>query len=65
MIKKQIYDLRERINDYKVLGLHQAFLKRVKNESLPDHADIILFGPSGAGKSSLIRTFYRALHDER
>lgn len=36
---------------------------KVSTEKIPDHADIILFGPSGSGKSSLIRTFYRALHD--
>lgn len=30
---------------------------------MPDHLDILLFGPAGAGKTSLIKTFYRALHD--
>ena len=25
--------------------------------------DVLLFGPAGAGKTSLIKTFYRALHE--
>ena len=25
--------------------------------------DILVFGPAGAGKTSLIKTFYRALHE--
>jgi GTPase SAR1 family protein len=35
---------------------------KLNYESLPNHADILLFGPAGSGKSSLIRTFYRSLH---
>ena len=30
---------------------------------MPNHLDILLFGPAGAGKTSLIKTFYRALHE--
>ena len=36
---------------------------KLNGRNVPDHADIIIFGPTGSGKSSLIRTFYRALHD--
>ena len=31
---------------------------------MPNHLDILLFGPAGAGKTSLIKTFYRALHEK-
>ena len=31
---------------------------------MPSHLDILLFGPAGAGKTSLIKTFYRALHQK-
>lgn len=34
-----------------------------KNGDAPNHVDILLFGPAGSGKSSLIKTFYRALHN--
>ena len=33
-------------------------------EDVPGHVDILLFGPAGAGKTSLIKTFYRALHQK-
>ena len=33
-------------------------------EDVPTHVDILLFGPAGAGKTSLIKTFYRALHQK-
>lgn len=36
---------------------------RYDYDDVPDHLDILLFGPAGAGKTSLIKTFYRALHD--
>ena len=32
---------------------------------MPNHIDILLFGPAGAGKTSLIKTFYRALHENK
>ena len=32
-------------------------------DSVPNHIDLLLFGPAGAGKTSLIKTFYRALHN--
>ena len=38
---------------------------KLNYDSLPDHADILLFGPAGSGKSSLIRTFVRGLRGER
>ena len=31
---------------------------------MPSHLDILLFGPAGAGKTSLIKTFYRAIHEK-
>ena len=34
-------------------------------DSMPNHIDILLFGPAGAGKTSLIKTFFRSLHDKR
>ena len=33
-------------------------------DDVPNHIDILLFGPAGAGKTSLIKTFYRALHQK-
>jgi len=64
MIKKQVYELRERIFNYKILDNYPTSdIKRLNSNKFPDHADIIIFGPSGAGKSSLIQTFYRALHE--
>ena len=33
-------------------------------DDVPTHVDILLFGPAGAGKTSLIKTFYRALHQK-
>ena len=30
----------------------------------PEHVDILLFRAAGSGKSSLIKTFYRSLHDQ-
>jgi GTPase SAR1 family protein len=32
-------------------------------KNAPNHIDILLFGPAGSGKSSLIKTFYRSLHN--
>jgi predicted GTPase len=32
---------------------------------VPNHCDILLFGPAGSGKSSLIKTWYRALHETK
>jgi GTPase SAR1 family protein len=40
-------------------------VQRFDYSDVPEHIDIILFGPAGAGKTSLIKTFYRALHDTR
>ena len=37
---------------------------RFDYEDVPNHLDILLFGPAGAGKTSLIKTFYRALHEK-
>ena len=37
---------------------------RYDYEDVPNHLDILLFGPAGAGKTSLIKTFYRALHEK-
>ncbi|CDW88736.1 UNKNOWN [Stylonychia lemnae] len=65
LIKKQIQDLRDRINNYKVLAHLRESGAGISSRDLPDHADIIIFGPTGSGKSSLIRTFYRALHNTK
>ena len=37
---------------------------RYDYDDVPNHLDILLFGPAGAGKTSLIKTFYRALHEK-
>lgn len=58
----QLLELRERILGYSVVSLRTN--SKLKFSSLPNHSDIIVFGPSGSGKSSLIRTFYRALHEQ-
>ena len=34
-------------------------------DDVPNHCDILLFGPAGSGKSSLIKTWYRALHEAK
>jgi GTPase SAR1 family protein len=62
-MKKQIMDLRDRIFNYQVVVIRQS--PRLNYDVLPNHADLLLFGPAGSGKSSLIRTFYRALHEEQ
>jgi GTPase SAR1 family protein len=40
-------------------------IQRFNYDEIPNHIDILLFGPAGAGKTSLIKTFYRALHDHQ
>ena len=52
--------MREHISQHRVLPTRN--LSRYSYDDVPDHLDILLFGPAGAGKTSLIKTFYRALH---
>lgn len=60
IMRRQINDIREKLLDFKVVATRHN--QKLNYECLPNHVDILLFGPAGSGKSSLIRTFYRALH---
>lgn len=62
IMRKQIDDIREQVKNYRVLP-HRNF-QRFDYTEIPEHIDILLFGPAGAGKTSLIKTFYRALHEK-
>lgn len=53
-------DIRERLILYEVMSHRNPV--RFNYDDIPDHIDILLFGPAGAGKTSLIKTFYKALH---
>lgn len=61
VMRKQIEDIQERLHQFQVLP-HRNVQKYVYDD-VPNHIDILLFGPAGAGKTSLIKTFYRALHN--
>lgn len=63
IMRKQIDDIRESIKSYQVLQTRNV--NRFDYSDIPEHIDIIIFGPAGAGKTSLIKTFYRALHDTK
>ena len=60
---KQISDIRERLLAYDVLPVRNT--TKWSYDDVPDHIDLLLFGPAGAGKTSLIKTFYRALHNTK
>ena len=62
ILAQQTHDLRLFIQQYRVLTTRNT--QRYDYEDVPNHLDILLFGPAGAGKTSLIRTFYRALHEK-
>ena len=62
IMQKQIEAIQEQINNYQVLPLRNT--TKYNYDDVPNHIDILLFGPAGAGKTSLIKTFYRALHQK-
>eukprot|EP00930_Biecheleria_cincta_P077109 TRINITY_DN64366_c0_g1_i1.p1 TRINITY_DN64366_c0_g1~~TRINITY_DN64366_c0_g1_i1.p1 ORF type:complete len:367 (+),score=84.64 TRINITY_DN64366_c0_g1_i1:27-1127(+) len=60
IMESQVEEMRKVLQKFKVCSsIPDA---AAQPDSLPGHADILIFGPSGSGKSSLIRTFYMALH---
>eukprot|EP00743_Colponemidia_sp_Colp-15_P001379 GILK01001513.1.p1 GENE.GILK01001513.1~~GILK01001513.1.p1 ORF type:complete len:393 (-),score=67.46 GILK01001513.1:171-1289(-) len=61
LMKKQVDDLRRRVLEYRVVSKRNN--PSLDYSCLPNHVDLLIFGPAGSGKSSLIRTFYRALHN--
>ena len=61
ILSAQTLDIRQYIHQYELLATRNT--ARFDYENVPDHLDILLFGPAGAGKTSLIKTFYRALHE--
>ena len=63
IMQKQIEAIQQQINNYQVLPLRNT--TKYNYEDVPSHVDILLFGPAGAGKTSLIKTFYRALHQKQ
>ena len=67
ILEKQIHDLRGSIMNFNVMGHKVNYGAKKKKEPTleepPSHVDILLFGPAGSGKSSLIKTFYRSLHN--
>ena len=62
ILGQQTLDIRQYIHQYKVLQTRNT--SRFDYDDVPNHLDILLFGPAGAGKTSLIKTFYRALHEQ-
>jgi energy-coupling factor transporter ATP-binding protein EcfA2 len=62
VMESQVKEMRAWLTKYKVCGVTSASEELAYGQTLPQHADILIFGPSGSGKSSLIRTFYMALH---
>lgn len=62
IMRQQIDDIRQHILQFQVLPTRNT--SRYDYENVPNHLDILLFGPAGAGKTSLIKTFYRALHEK-
>ena len=63
IMQKQIEAIQEQIINYQVLPLRNT--TKYNYDDVPGHIDILLFGPAGAGKTSLIKTFYRALHQKQ
>ena len=63
IMQKQIEAIQEQIINYQVLPLRNT--TKYNYDDVPNHIDILLFGPAGAGKTSLIKTFYRALHQKQ
>ncbi|CEM02672.1 unnamed protein product [Vitrella brassicaformis CCMP3155] len=57
-----VHQLRRELVDFFLLA-GDPKLTNSQRSMLPPFVDVIVFGPSGSGKSSLIRTFYRALHN--
>ena len=62
IMRQQIIDIRQNIQNYQVLPTRST--QRYDYDDVPNHLDVLLFGPAGAGKTSLIKTFYRALHEK-
>lgn len=61
LMLKQVADLRSSLHNYRLIP--SRLNPRIDYSVLPNSANLIVFGPAGSGKSSLIRTFYRALHN--
>eukprot|EP00357_Protocruzia_adherens_P005913 CAMPEP_0115038600 /NCGR_PEP_ID=MMETSP0216-20121206/43505_1 /TAXON_ID=223996 /ORGANISM="Protocruzia adherens, Strain Boccale" /LENGTH=467 /DNA_ID=CAMNT_0002419031 /DNA_START=43 /DNA_END=1446 /DNA_ORIENTATION=- len=61
IMKRQIEDLRKKLLSFKLVPRRNAQVYSYDN--LPESCDILIFGPAGSGKSSLLKTFYRALHN--
>jgi GTPase SAR1 family protein len=61
LMLKQVAELRSSLLNYRLVPERPN--PRIDYSVLPNSANLIVFGPAGSGKSSLIRTFYRALHN--
>lgn len=61
LMVRQVNQLRQSLNEFQILPNRTN--PKLNYQDLPSSSNIIVFGPSGSGKSSLIRTFFRALHN--